>query len=147
MDFCLTTYIPNFIHRQMTLLKRFLVNNNQFSGSLPSEIGDATALSWIDIGSNAISSTIPAELGRLSDLRYFKASRNNFSGTIPSGLDGLTALEQFEIGTQLPCYLKCSSLYTLTSHTVEKNLGCAYTTNAACYPTQTSPHPQLSCSI
>lgn len=67
---------------------------NDISGSLPTEIGLATALSYVDLDSNKLIGNIPTELGLLSQMETLWLNYNNFTGTIPTELGNLVLLEQ-----------------------------------------------------
>jgi Leucine-rich repeat (LRR) protein len=47
----------------------FDASGNQFTGSIPSEIGNISNLLYFSMGNNQISGEIPAEFGKLSRLK------------------------------------------------------------------------------
>ena len=61
-------------------------------GSIPTELGELTALTTLDLFANSLSGTIPSEIGGSTALRWLTLSVNSLSGSIPSELGGLTAL-------------------------------------------------------
>jgi len=66
---------------------------NNLVGSLPSALGNLTALRTLDLASNELDgSSIPATLGNLSNLTGLDLSGNGLSGNIPSTLGSLTNL-------------------------------------------------------
>ncbi|MCB2197308.1 MAG: leucine-rich repeat domain-containing protein, partial [Bacteroidetes bacterium] len=92
------------------------LENNNLSGTIPSELGNLTSLQELWLGYNNLSGPIPPELGNLTSLTYLVLWYNyNLSGTIPSELGNLSSL-QFLIldGNQLSGTIP-SSLGNLTS--------------------------------
>uniref|UniRef100_A0A7N1A3Z2 non-specific serine/threonine protein kinase n=1 Tax=Kalanchoe fedtschenkoi TaxID=63787 RepID=A0A7N1A3Z2_KALFE len=60
------------------------LSNNDFSGPIPSTLGDACAsLIELDISGNTLSGTVPASLGSCSRLTYFNVASNNLTGELP----------------------------------------------------------------
>jgi len=55
-----------------------------FSGSIPSEIGLLTALTYLDLSQNQIGGSIPEELYSLTDLEMLFLYKNQLSGSISS---------------------------------------------------------------
>jgi len=69
------------------------LNNNQLSGSIPSELGSLISLTGLDLSNNTFTGTIPPELGNLSLLTGLGLSGNSLAGTIPVELGNLANLE------------------------------------------------------
>jgi len=61
-------------------------SNSMLSGSLPTEIGILTGLSYLDIANNNVGGSLPSEIGFLSDLEDVMLSHNAMTGTFPSEL-------------------------------------------------------------
>ena len=57
---------------------------NDISGTLPTEIGWLTGLTYVDLSYNALSKTLPTEVGMLTGLTSIDLGKNSFTGTIPS---------------------------------------------------------------
>lgn len=74
---------------QMTLLK---LSNNQLSGNIPSQLGNLINLKDLYLNSNQLSGTIPSELGNLNNLFGMYLSYNQLSGSIPSEFGNLINL-------------------------------------------------------
>ena len=62
------------------------ITNNNMVGSLPSELGDLTAIIGLFLSDNEISGTIPASLSNLKEMWTLRLSHNNLTGTIPTSL-------------------------------------------------------------
>ena len=71
--------------------------NNGLSGSIPSELGDLSALVTLDLRFNALTGSIPAELGRLSNLYSLFLRSNSLTGSIPSELGRLSRLKRLSL--------------------------------------------------
>lgn len=74
------------------------LENNQLSGTIPSELGNLLELKWLYFQENQLSGTIPSTLGNL-DLRSLYLYDNQLSGTIPSSLGNLSNLYFLDLGT------------------------------------------------
>ena len=77
----------------LTALGFLDLSGNQLSGPIPAELGSLTALSNLVLSRNYLTGPIPAELGNLTGLRSLRLGRNQLSGTIPTELGNLTKLE------------------------------------------------------
>ncbi|XVF74185.1 hypothetical protein PTKIN_Ptkin13bG0089700 [Pterospermum kingtungense] len=78
----------------LTFLK---IDQNFFSGPLPSFIGNMSRLQSLPIAYNTFSGSIPKELGNLTELYPLSIGNNNFSGTLPPELGNLVNLEQLRM--------------------------------------------------
>ncbi|CAL0309783.1 unnamed protein product [Lupinus luteus] len=67
----------------------FNLNSNNFSGSIPSAIGNFSKLTFLDLGDNYFGDTLPSELGQLKELQYLSFYINNLNGIIPYQLMNL----------------------------------------------------------
>ena len=65
---------------------------NQLAGTIPSELSNLSKLTGLDLGGNELTGTIPSELGGLSNLTGLNLSRNQLTGTIPPQLGDLSNL-------------------------------------------------------
>jgi len=81
-----------------TILARPDIFNNQFNGSLPDGIGNATALQIFHAKDNSLTGTIPNSFGDLSFLSWFDVSKNRLTGTIPDTFSKSTTIEEFRLG-------------------------------------------------
>ncbi|KAJ1632685.1 hypothetical protein T492DRAFT_986904 [Pavlovales sp. CCMP2436] len=70
------------------------------SGSLPSELGDFTALTQLVLNKIGLSGTLPSELGSLSALQRLLLANNALVGEIPSEL-GLLSADLLEVQLEL----------------------------------------------
>ena len=71
---------------------------NQLSGPIPSELGSLTDLIYLYLGSNQLSGQIPVELGNLGDLQKLVLARNQLSGEMPAELGNLGNLWALALG-------------------------------------------------
>ena len=77
-----------------------LLNDNLFSGELPSKLG--SNLSSVDLSDNRLSGPIPIGISSWVTVEEFKASNNMFSGNIPVALTSLPILSTLLLdGNQL----------------------------------------------
>ena len=68
------------------------------TGTIPSELGQLSMLTRLDLSNNRLTDTIPASLANLSTtLRYLRLHNNQLRGQITTSLNVLTNLEEFTI--------------------------------------------------
>lgn len=69
----------------MSRLNDLILNNNQLTGSIPSELGNLANLTELWLSNNRLSGALPAELARLS-LGYLFLAGNTLTGCVPARL-------------------------------------------------------------
>ena len=70
------------------------LSNNNFSGEIPSWIGDFENLRELDLSGNQFSGIIPEEIGNLSNLLTLKLNDNLLTGDIPNTIYQLNLLDR-----------------------------------------------------
>ncbi|XVF87307.1 hypothetical protein PTKIN_Ptkin18bG0109500 [Pterospermum kingtungense] len=85
-DLC--NYFPN--------LEVLNLASNEFSGSLPSSLGDCTNLQNLSLSINRFSGFVPRSIGNLTRLKEANLSGNNLQGEIPWEMGNLFNLEVFD---------------------------------------------------
>lgn len=73
------------------------LENNNLTGSIPSEIQHLTSLVQLDLYGNALTGSIPSEIGMLTRLTRLELDHNALSGSIPSEIGQLTQLTQLDL--------------------------------------------------
>jgi Leucine-rich repeat (LRR) protein len=96
----LTGTIPSEIGN-LTAIRWLKLGNNALSGSLPASIGNLTLLNSLEINTTSISGSIPSELGNLTKLQTLNLSGCKFTGPIPPALASLTSLTYLNLGSNL----------------------------------------------
>jgi len=79
------------------------LSHNVLRGSLPSEIGILSSLSYLMLSYNFITGTIPSEIGMLSSLQRLYLENNSIMGTIPTELCALTSTYIYYDGSEISC--------------------------------------------
>lgn len=74
---------------------------NDLTGTIPSELGQLTALSLLNLRLNIFNGQIPSELGMLVNLQDITLFRNAISGTVPESLTNMVSLRRFDISSQV----------------------------------------------
>jgi len=69
------------------------LNNNNLTGTIPSELGGLSSLQHLNLINNSLTGTIPSELGGLSSLTKLRLHNNDLTGTIPTELSELANLQ------------------------------------------------------
>ena len=64
------------------------LKNNNLTGSIPSEIGSITKLSYLRLSFNELAGSIPAEIGNLTQLTVLVLGQNDLSGTLENPIFG-----------------------------------------------------------
>jgi len=93
----LTGSIPSEIGN-LTNLTELNLYGNQLTGSIPSEIGNLTNLTELNLYGNQLTGSIPPEIGNLTNLTYMNLGSNQLTGSIPSEIGSLTNLFAFVVG-------------------------------------------------
>jgi hypothetical protein len=68
------------------------LNANEFTGSIPPEIGNLTNLMAFGPAENQFSGQLPTEMGKLRELTHLWLYLNRFNGTLPTELGNLEEL-------------------------------------------------------
>ena len=89
--------LPSEIGNLSALTKLVIIYNPLLSGALPDEIGNLTELQELVLHGNGFTGNIPSSLGNLTNLVELTLSENQFSGSIPSEVGNLILLEQLEL--------------------------------------------------
>ena len=82
----------------MTLLKELWMDeNDDITGSIPSEVGNLGNLESLHLHETGISGSIPSELGDLSNLTRLRLNDTDISGSIPSELGDLDKVTYLDL--------------------------------------------------
>jgi Leucine-rich repeat (LRR) protein len=74
--------------------------DEEFGPTIPSEIGNCTALEGIYFSHNAgFTGSIPPTVGNLTNLKHFYMSSNNLTGDMPQSISNLTRLTYINVGS------------------------------------------------
>ncbi|CAF1860899.1 unnamed protein product [Brassica napus] len=88
--------IPSSIGNLSRLVILGLSGNN-FFGEIPSTFGSLYQLASLRVISNNLSGNFPFTLLNLTNLSYLSLSYNQFTGTLPPNITSLSNLEEFEV--------------------------------------------------
>ncbi|KAL6214490.1 hypothetical protein ACLB2K_013924 [Fragaria x ananassa] len=97
-NFNLTGALTQFNFDKFLNLSHFNLNGNNFTGVIPSAIGNLTSLTTLDLGNNFFAQEVPVEMGKLTQVEYFSLYNNSFSGAIPYQLDNLKKVQYLLLG-------------------------------------------------
>ncbi len=79
-------------------VRRLSLPEHDLSGTIPAEIGELSALEYLDLSSNKLDGHIPTELSELSELVELNVNRNGLLGAIPKELGMLSNLKVLRLG-------------------------------------------------
>jgi hypothetical protein len=82
---------------KLVALAELGIQNNDFSGPIPTETGTLTKLGFLNARENNLPVIIPSEVGQLIALRQLSIGTNFLNGAIPSETGQLTNLEHLQI--------------------------------------------------
>ena len=86
----LVGFLPKFqSHSSLQELHLFDTN---FSGGLPSSLGNLKSLNVLDLSETNLFGELPNSIGNLKSLNYLDLSSSNFSGAIPPSIGNLSQL-------------------------------------------------------
>jgi hypothetical protein len=106
----------------------FLIQNGMATGTIPSEIGNLTNLTWLAIANNPdLSGPIPPEIGDLTNLTNLSIYLNPITGEIPPEIGQLTNLihldlSQSQLAGEIPSEI--GEMISLASLTLTHNQLC-----------------------
>jgi gliding motility-associated-like protein len=108
----------------LTVLTSLDLAYNKINGSLPGQLGNLPNLTFMNISNNQLSGSIPTSLGNLSNLTVLLLNNNQLAGNIPAQLGHLTKLTQIDftsnsLSGSIPPQL--GSLINLTQLLLQKN--------------------------
>ena len=76
----------------LTNLTNLNLSFNELTGEIPTEIGNLTNLESLNLDYNYLTGEIPSSIGNLTNLTYLLLSDNQLTGEIPSEIGNLTNL-------------------------------------------------------
>uniref|UniRef100_A0A6N2L0D9 Leucine-rich repeat-containing N-terminal plant-type domain-containing protein n=1 Tax=Salix viminalis TaxID=40686 RepID=A0A6N2L0D9_SALVM len=79
-----TGHVFDFQPTNGIYLEALDISDNQFSGILPTRMGNFSMLQAIDLSRNHFDGPLPRDLCKLDNLAYLDLSENNLSGSVPS---------------------------------------------------------------
>lgn len=82
------------LHQRLAGLIEVWVQDNVLTGTLPSSLGQITALEFLVVKHNQFDGTLPRELGNLTRMITMTVSMNAFTGTLPAKLSRMTACQE-----------------------------------------------------
>ncbi|KAL3748705.1 hypothetical protein ACJRO7_009874 [Eucalyptus globulus] len=88
--------IPSSIGN-LTQLTMLNFQHNKLSGEIPASLGNLIQLSYLDLGMNLLSGEIPASLSNLTNLTALYLRENQLTGQIPAEITGLTQLIDLDL--------------------------------------------------
>ncbi|XVE63998.1 hypothetical protein DITRI_Ditri07aG0065800 [Diplodiscus trichospermus] len=91
----LSGHIPDDMCDHLHQLQVFEISNNNFSGFIPSNIGECTNLHTLSLSLNQISGLIPRSVGNLTNLKNLYLHGNFLEGEIPKEIGNLIKMEIF----------------------------------------------------
>ncbi|XBI02722.1 hypothetical protein VPH35_131232 [Triticum aestivum] len=80
---------------------KLCLDNNNFTGAIPPEIGQLKMLDILNLSSNSLTGEIPQEICNLTNLQMLDLSNNQLTGAIPSALNGLHFLSRFDVSNNM----------------------------------------------
>jgi len=95
----LTGTIPTQLWQATALRLLNLGSNSALVGPLAPELAQLTALTQVYLSESSLTGPIPSEMGQMTALVNVALDQNALTGTLPMELAQLTALTRFEVHT------------------------------------------------
>lgn len=89
--------IPPEIFEFSSLSIMLALGVNQFTGSLPMEIGKLVNLRELDVSDNLLSGELPSSIGGCQSLEFMHLEGNFFLGPIPSSMKELRGIQELDL--------------------------------------------------
>ncbi|GKA06204.1 MDIS1-interacting receptor like kinase 2-like protein [Tanacetum coccineum] len=92
-------YLKGTLPVSLNLTKLLVLDlsRNNFTSTIPSQIGNLKNLLHLNLRDSQFSCLIPSSLGSMVNLTYLDLSRNNFIGLIPSSLGSMVNLTYLDL--------------------------------------------------
>jgi Leucine-rich repeat (LRR) protein len=87
--------IPGHIFTKLTHLKTLNMQQNQFRGNAPTQIGNLKNLRELKLNDNKLDGSLPTEWGRLSTLEIMHIFNNKIGGKMPTEVGKMLELKEF----------------------------------------------------
>ena len=81
----------------LTIFTSIDLSNNNFSGIIPSSIGDLHSLIVLNLSGNSFEGHIPPSFGKLNELESLDLPNNRLSGRIPQEIASLSFLQYLNL--------------------------------------------------
>ncbi|KAI3519861.1 hypothetical protein L1887_09078 [Cichorium endivia] len=82
------------------------LSQNNFSGSLPTEVGGLKMLTSLDLSDNKLSGDIPSSIGGCTSLVFLSLKGNLFQGMVPPSLSSMRGLSTLDLShNNLSCQI------------------------------------------
>ncbi|KAI3518438.1 hypothetical protein L1887_07186 [Cichorium endivia] len=89
--------IPKKLLQLSSLSISLGLSQNNFFGSLPTEVGDLKMLTSLDLSNNDLSDYIPSSLGGCISLSFLSLRCNLFQGMVPPSLSSMRGLSTLDL--------------------------------------------------
>uniref|UniRef100_A0A1D1ZFZ8 non-specific serine/threonine protein kinase n=3 Tax=Anthurium amnicola TaxID=1678845 RepID=A0A1D1ZFZ8_9ARAE len=115
----LSGVIPDQLFRSDMHLIHLLLDNNAFSGSIPSTLGLVTSLELVRLDRNSLTGNVPSNINNLTGVGELHLSHNKLTGSLPNltGLESLSYVDlsnnTFDASDAPPWFSTLGSLTTL----------------------------------
>ncbi|KAK3278103.1 hypothetical protein CYMTET_13942, partial [Cymbomonas tetramitiformis] len=82
---------------ELTAMQHMYLNSNSLTGTVPTELGELTAMQNMNLYLNSLTGTVPTELGELTAMQNMRLNSNSLAGTVPTELGELTAMQNMDV--------------------------------------------------
>jgi hypothetical protein len=85
----------------LSALVALFLNNNYFSGPIPSSVFSSMTLRYLYASENRFSSSLPSIVGAAKNLEFIYLDSNSLTGPLPESLNALTKLIFFSVSSNM----------------------------------------------
>ncbi|XVF23056.1 hypothetical protein REPUB_Repub13aG0005000 [Reevesia pubescens] len=107
--------LPDDLCHHLPKLEIFALSYNDFSGQIPSSIGQCSNLQILSLSINRLTGLIPRSIGNLTMMKVAFLGLNNLKGEIPEEIGNLLSLEILDAGDMGLTGRIPSSIFNITS--------------------------------
>ncbi|KAK3246937.1 hypothetical protein CYMTET_43550 [Cymbomonas tetramitiformis] len=77
---------------ELTQLTYLYIQDMRITGTVPTQMGALTQLIFLNFAENSLTGTVPTQMGALTQLTYLRLDYNSLTGTVPTQMGALTQL-------------------------------------------------------
>lgn len=86
-----------YTHLPLSHIESIDLGNNEFTGSIPAEVGQWNRLEYLSVNNNNLQGQIPMNIGMLTSLKTLKVNSNMLTGVVPASISNMINLKSLQL--------------------------------------------------